>query len=262
MNYEKLYEKIIAKAKSENRKKGEGIYYEEHHIKPKSIFPELAKDKDNLVLLTAREHFFCHQLLTKIYATGQEHIKMAHAAWRLCVDGQNNSVTSREYERIKVERAAILAEQMKGNTFGWQKGKPSPMKGKKTGKHSWNYGLKMKTEEEYEETRQRALERQRQRRYKTPEQKAEIERLRREKISKTLKGTSKSDAEAYKKSARARYKGPKIKCIETEEVFDNLAEIIDKYPFLNKPHILGVCKGMRHYHGKLNDVKLHWEYVD
>jgi hypothetical protein len=69
MDYRKVYIFIIKKAKSENRQKGKGIYYERHHILPKSLFPLWDKEKKNLVLLTAREHFFCHQLLTKIYPT-------------------------------------------------------------------------------------------------------------------------------------------------------------------------------------------------
>ena len=40
---------------------------EKHHIKPRSLFPELAKDKSNIVKLTYREHYICHWLLTKIY---------------------------------------------------------------------------------------------------------------------------------------------------------------------------------------------------
>lgn len=42
------------------------IYTESHHILPKSIYPEYAKTPENLVALTAREHFICHWLLTKI----------------------------------------------------------------------------------------------------------------------------------------------------------------------------------------------------
>jgi hypothetical protein len=41
-------------------------YTEKHHILPKSLYPEYSKNKDNLVKLTAREHFLCHWLLTKI----------------------------------------------------------------------------------------------------------------------------------------------------------------------------------------------------
>ena len=46
------------KAKAENRKKGHNIYYESHHILPKSLFPLWKTKKSTLVLLTAREHFF------------------------------------------------------------------------------------------------------------------------------------------------------------------------------------------------------------
>lgn len=42
------------------------IYTEVHHILPKSIYPEYTKTPENLVILTAREHFICHWLLTKI----------------------------------------------------------------------------------------------------------------------------------------------------------------------------------------------------
>lgn len=71
MNYRHIYMLIIERAKSEEksglRKKYNGEYYERHHILPKSLFPLWAKEKRNIVLLTFREHFFCHQLLTKIY---------------------------------------------------------------------------------------------------------------------------------------------------------------------------------------------------
>jgi len=42
-----------------------GVYYEQHHILPKCICPELAKESSNLVSLTAKEHYICHHLLTK-----------------------------------------------------------------------------------------------------------------------------------------------------------------------------------------------------
>lgn len=60
----------------ENRKRNPlplDQYSEKHHIKPKSIYPDLAKDPDNIVRLTASEHFKCHYLLVKHYeATGEK----------------------------------------------------------------------------------------------------------------------------------------------------------------------------------------------
>lgn len=57
------YKNICQRAK--NRVLPAGTYTEIHHILPKSMFPEFKKDKENLVKLTAREHFICHWLLTK-----------------------------------------------------------------------------------------------------------------------------------------------------------------------------------------------------
>jgi hypothetical protein len=60
MNYQKIYESIIQKAKFENRIKlrknhPNYIYYENHHILPKCLGG--SDEKENLVLLTAREHY-------------------------------------------------------------------------------------------------------------------------------------------------------------------------------------------------------------
>lgn len=61
LNYSKIYNSII-----ENRKKFplEG-YTESHHILPKSLGG--GNEKENLVRLSAREHFICHYLLTKMF---------------------------------------------------------------------------------------------------------------------------------------------------------------------------------------------------
>ena len=101
MNYRHIYMLIIEHAKSEEklgiRKKGNGTYYERHHILPKALYPLWKRRKSNLVLLTAREHFFCHQLLTKIYPNSNMFI----ALWYLANDKQNKACTSREYQKLK-----------------------------------------------------------------------------------------------------------------------------------------------------------------
>lgn len=97
MNYRNVYMKIIENAKKQNRRKGDGNYYERHHILPKSLFPLWDNRKSNFVLLTAREHFFCHQLLEKIYPNSN----MFLALWYLANDGQNKYCSSREYQKLK-----------------------------------------------------------------------------------------------------------------------------------------------------------------
>lgn len=109
MNYRHVYMLIVEHAKSEmknglrpltqsQKSKFENQYFEFHHILPKSLFPKWSKRKLNLVALTAREHFFCHQLLTKIYDTPEMHL----ALWYLCNDNQNNTkINSKTYETIR-----------------------------------------------------------------------------------------------------------------------------------------------------------------
>lgn len=62
MNYQKIYDAIIAKAKLRDYLE---CYYEIHHIFPKSMGG--VDLEENLVKLTFKEHFICHRLLTKIY---------------------------------------------------------------------------------------------------------------------------------------------------------------------------------------------------
>lgn len=71
MNYQKVYDNIITRAQSEHRKKlaynlhKDYVYYENHHIIPRCIGG--LDTIENLVLLTAKEHFLCHKLLTYIF---------------------------------------------------------------------------------------------------------------------------------------------------------------------------------------------------
>ena len=67
MNYQQIYNKIIENAKnSEVYDKRFSIenYIEKHHILPKSFGG--SDSHENLVNLTAREHYLCHALLMKI----------------------------------------------------------------------------------------------------------------------------------------------------------------------------------------------------
>jgi hypothetical protein len=110
MNYERIYNQIVERARSENRKKlKDGIYYERHHIIPKCLGG--TNDDVNLVLLTAREHFICHQLLCDIYPNNR---LLIHALW-LMINGfksksqtRDYKVSSRIYEQLKIKRRIAL----------------------------------------------------------------------------------------------------------------------------------------------------------
>jgi len=83
MNYEKIYNQIIQKARFENRNKKQGIYYEAHHIIPKCLGGE-GNSSDithfNIILLTAKEHYIAHRLLCLIYPSDN---KLRFALWAM-----------------------------------------------------------------------------------------------------------------------------------------------------------------------------------
>ena len=76
--YTTWYFNIIVKASQRSNYTG---YSEKHHIVPKCLGG--SNKKDNLVKLTAREHFICHLLLPRMVETAEFKKKMWYAAWCL-----------------------------------------------------------------------------------------------------------------------------------------------------------------------------------
>jgi HNH endonuclease/NUMOD3 motif len=98
--YTRWYNTIIEHRQS-NLAEG---YTERHHIVPKSLGG--SNDASNLVALTAREHFVCHRLLTKMIA-GDNRIKMLRALNAFSINSKKNprNLTSRQYA---IARAAYV----------------------------------------------------------------------------------------------------------------------------------------------------------
>lgn len=96
MNHKKVHNLIIERARNRVL---EG-YGEVHHIIPKCMGGD--DSEDNLVKLTAREHFIIHKLLVEIYPNNR---KINYAAFLMCkmknAMGRDYRVGSREYQRIK-----------------------------------------------------------------------------------------------------------------------------------------------------------------
>ena len=90
--YTKWYNQIIYH-RTANRAGG---YTERHHIIPKSMGG--TNHSDNLVALTAREHFVCHWLLTKM-TIGQDRTKMLRAfnAFKMASRKNPRKLTARQY---------------------------------------------------------------------------------------------------------------------------------------------------------------------
>jgi hypothetical protein len=100
-------------------------YTERHHVIPKSL--NGTDDKTNLVDLTAREHFICHWLLTKMY-TGEAKSKMIYALNGMKQNGKftqryETLITSRVYESLKKEFSIVHSATMKGRD-PWNRGIP------------------------------------------------------------------------------------------------------------------------------------------
>ena len=112
--YSKCYYSIVERAKS--RVLPKDIYAENHHIIPRSLGGD--DSPDNLVLLTGREHFICHILLTKM-TDGRAKYSMIHAAigMKRSRNYQNRYINSRLYEIIKKDYAIISSQRNKGKSL-------------------------------------------------------------------------------------------------------------------------------------------------
>lgn len=96
MDYERVYGELIERCRQRGwTKKDAPCYTERHHIVPKSMGG--GDEKENLVCLTAREHFIAHHLLCKIH----KNRKMAYALFRVCHNEVGDRLTSKEYDRAK-----------------------------------------------------------------------------------------------------------------------------------------------------------------
>jgi len=102
MNYSKIYDKLIEKAKNRNI---EG-YCERHHIIPRCMGG--SDDKENLVDLTPEEHYLAHQLLVKIYP---DNLKLVKAAVMMIPSRPNNKM----YGWLRRRFSITQSQEQSGN---------------------------------------------------------------------------------------------------------------------------------------------------
>lgn len=118
---------------------------EKHHIVPKSLWAEGAKLKENIVLLTYREHYICHRLLLKMVVDGTHKSKMANALWRLSHKRKydNIKLSSRDYGLAREAHSTAVKELWANGAY-----RQKTMKNRE-----WFYN----NEEQKEANRQKAL---------------------------------------------------------------------------------------------------------
>lgn len=101
-------------------------YTEKHHIIPKSLGGD--NSPENIVTLTAREHFICHRLLTKI-TQGKAKRSMIYAVYIMTKGKRRYKPSSRLYEILRNEMALA------------NKDRPGPNLGKKISEE-WRQNIK------------------------------------------------------------------------------------------------------------------------
>ena len=114
--YTQWYKSIIATA--QHRNLSTETYTEKHHIIPKSLGGD--DSKNNLVKLTAKEHYICHLLLIKMLADKllKRKIQFALNSFRRRSATQQRIIlNSKQYEFIRKQVSIARSEALKGNTY-------------------------------------------------------------------------------------------------------------------------------------------------
>jgi|AntAceMinimDraft_18_1070375.scaffolds.fasta_scaffold43396_2 hypothetical protein len=156
MNHHQIYTNLISNSINENRIKHNGIYYENHHIIPKCINED--NNENNLVLLTAKEHYLAHKLLTFIYPNNRKIILALHMMMNVTRNFEKIKISSRDYVYLKElisknglseeakEKVSLfnkgkkLSEETKNKIRETHKGNKNPM----FGKPAWDVVNKIK----------------------------------------------------------------------------------------------------------------------
>jgi hypothetical protein len=130
VNYKVVHDRIIQRALSEGNSNNSDSYFELHHIIPKCLGG--SDSLENLVRLTAKEHFIIHALLCKIYPNN----KQLAFAFRMMLSGGANThnkryVSGLQYAEIKEHFSKIVAEKNKSRQ--WSEKSKAKLSASKTG---------------------------------------------------------------------------------------------------------------------------------
>lgn len=108
MDYRGHYDNLINRAKNRTL----AGYYEKHHIIPKCVGGQ--DDSDNIIALTAREHFIAHQLLIKIYNNNLSLVKAANFMCSFSDEHGENRSKNRLYGWLREKLSVALSESQTG----------------------------------------------------------------------------------------------------------------------------------------------------
>lgn len=127
-SYTTEYFLIIEKYKKEQQnvssKKDINGYCEKHHIIPKSLGGN--NNRENLVFLSAKDHFKCHQLLV-LMTEGESKSKMWSGLWRMMNKQSKNQerdyvFTEDDYEEARINHSITHSHRLQGeNNYFYNK---------------------------------------------------------------------------------------------------------------------------------------------
>lgn len=117
MNYQRIHNQFIADRRAkESELIASGVYVERHHVLPKSLGG--GNEPENLIALTAGDHFFAHELLARVHGGHMwlPLIRMAKMPPQTSFSG-----VSRErfaYHIARRKHAEFLSRKLKGKRMG------------------------------------------------------------------------------------------------------------------------------------------------
>ena len=155
MTYKEKYYEII---NTGYKTKPENVYTEKHHIIPRSVCILLDKSQENLIYLTAKNHFLAHYYIWKWYKDELHEKKWARSMCyalirmkRQLMKSNNIERLSDLYDEVRREFSKDQSEEMKGEKnpfYGKHHSKETKRKLSEAnkGKVCWNKGKKMSDE--------------------------------------------------------------------------------------------------------------------
>lgn len=110
---------------------------ENHHILPRSMFPEYDKCSWNIVRLSYINHYKVHEILASICINKSDEFKMLHAWNLICNTRDGLFIDADTYNSLKTRRVELLSENMSGagNPMYGVSGENAPCFGRVGEKH-------------------------------------------------------------------------------------------------------------------------------
>lgn len=135
LHYWNRYVNFISNIQNKGKRKLQ--YKEKHHIIPKCIDETLYTNKDNIIILTPREHYIVHKILSYCYKPNtNEYNRLIFALFAMsklkmkCHKRSDIKITSKDYEQLRIRysiaRKLYMKQHINDDKYSKLKGKGQP----------------------------------------------------------------------------------------------------------------------------------------